>query len=104
MITRSRWTDAWMPSLDTFAINVPPNFKRDVLAGRSPAIQLNVDATRMSQATGSGPIQSIITTETSAFLQGHRADTVATVALEPPGALQPRIEPVLVRFGDANYQ
>ncbi|MGP4885274.1 hypothetical protein ACTXQV_81100, partial [Klebsiella pneumoniae] len=34
----------------TFAINIPPNFQRDVLAGRQPEIQVNVDATRMSQA------------------------------------------------------
>ena len=48
--------------LDTFALDIPPNFQRDVLAGRAPAIQLNVDATRMSQAfTGSGYIQSIVT-------------------------------------------
>src|SRR5215475_10591032 len=33
--------------LDIFALNIPPNFQRDLLAGRSPAIQLNVDATRM---------------------------------------------------------
>jgi len=42
----------------TFALSIPPNFQRDVLAGGSPAIQLNVDATRMSQAfTGSGYVQ-----------------------------------------------
>ena len=34
----------------TFALDIPPGFQRDVLAGRSPLIQLNVDATRMSQA------------------------------------------------------
>ena len=39
----------------TFALNIPPDFQRDVLAGRAPAIQLNVDATRLRQAfTGSG--------------------------------------------------
>ena len=32
----------------TFTIDIPPNFQRDMLAGRRPAIQLNVDATRMS--------------------------------------------------------
>src|SRR5690606_36160029 len=36
--------------LDTFALNIPPGFARDLLAGRSPVVQLNVDATRMSQA------------------------------------------------------
>lgn len=32
----------------TFAVNIPPDFQRDVLAGRQPDIQVNVDATRMS--------------------------------------------------------
>src|ERR1700740_54715 len=34
----------------TFVIDVPPNFQRDVLGGRRPAIQLDVDATAMVQA------------------------------------------------------
>jgi len=43
--------DAGMDAGDyTFALDIPPDFQRDVLAGKSPAIQLNVDATRMSQA------------------------------------------------------
>ena len=33
--------------LDTFALDIPPNFQRELLAGRSPAILLNIDATRM---------------------------------------------------------
>ncbi len=41
--------------LYTFTLDIPPNFQRDVLYGKSPDIQLNVDATRMSQAfTGAG--------------------------------------------------
>ena len=34
----------------TFVIDIPPNFQRDVLRGRQPAIQLDVDATAMVQA------------------------------------------------------
>ena len=34
----------------TFVIDIPPNFERDVLGGRDPAIQVNVDATAMVQA------------------------------------------------------
>src|SRR5690348_3499124 len=34
----------------TFVIDIPPNFQRDVLAGRRPSIQLAVDATAMMQA------------------------------------------------------
>jgi len=29
----------------TFVLDIPPGFERDVLAGRGPAAQLNVDAT-----------------------------------------------------------
>ena len=59
--------------LDTFALDIPPEFQRDVLAGRSPTIQLNVDATRMSQAfTGSGYVQTIVDDEVRAFVQRYR--------------------------------
>ncbi len=45
----------------TFVLNIPPDFQRDVLAGARPSIQLNVDATRMSQAfAGSGYVQQMV--------------------------------------------
>jgi ABC-2 type transport system permease protein len=76
--------------LDTFALNIPPSFQRDVLAGRNPTIQLNVDATRMSQAfTGSGYIQTIVDSEISAFLQGYRSNAAPAVDL----ALRVRFNP-----------
>lgn len=76
----------------TFALGIPPNFQRDVLAGRKPDIQLNVDATRVSQAfTGAGYIQTIVATEVAAFLQRHRAATVLPVDL----ALRIRYNPTL---------
>lgn len=66
----------------TFVLDIPPGFQRDVLAGRNPAIQLNVDATRMSQAfTGSGYIQQIVSSEVSEFVQGVRTDAAAPVEL-----------------------
>ena len=78
--------------LDTFALVIPPRFQQDVLAGRAPAIQLNVDATRMSQAfTGSGHVQSIVTSEVDAFLEGRRSATVLPVEL----ALRARFNPEL---------
>ncbi len=53
----------------TFAVDIPPNFERDVVAGRRPAIQVNVDATAMVQAgLGAGYIQEIITKEVADFL------------------------------------
>lgn len=60
--------------VDTFALDIPPDFQRDLLAGRSPSIQLNIDATRMSQAfTGGGHIQTILNAEVSEFLSRYRA-------------------------------
>lgn len=57
----------------TFAVNIPPNFQRDVLAGRQPDIQVNVDATRMSRAfTGNSYIQNIISGEVNSFVARAR--------------------------------
>ncbi len=85
--------DARMDSgLDTFALMIPPEFQQDLLAGRSPSIQLNVDATRMSQAfTGNAYIQTIIGNEVNAFLQGHHAEVESPVNL----ALRARFNPEL---------
>lgn len=85
--------DAGMDAgLYTFALNIPPGFQRDVLAGRQPAVQLNVDATRMSQAfTGSGYVQAIVSGEVNAFVARHRAAQTPPVDLE----LRVRFNPVL---------
>ena len=78
--------------LDTFALDIPPDFQRDLLAGRQPAIQLNVDATRMSQAfSGSGYIQQIVRDEVQTFLQGYRETTRLPVEL----TLRARFNPEL---------
>ena len=67
----------------TFTLNIPPHFQRDVLAGRQPAIQLNVDATRMSQAfSGSGYVTQIVHSEVAEFVQGHRGSTPLPVQIE----------------------
>jgi ABC-2 type transport system permease protein len=80
--------------LTTFSLDIPPNFQRDVLSGRKPDIQLNVDATRMTQAfAGAGYIQTIVTTEVAAFVQRYRAAVVLPVDL----ALRARFNPTLSR-------
>lgn len=92
MITASEVDRGMDEGRYTFALDIPPNFQRDVLADRSPAIQLNVDATRMSQAfTGSGNIQAIINGEVNEFAQGHRAAATLPVDL----ALRARFNPEL---------
>jgi ABC-2 type transport system permease protein len=48
----------------TFIIDLPPHFERDVLAGRQPVVQANIDATAAMQAgIGAGYIQQIVMTE-----------------------------------------
>ncbi|MFO1503917.1 MAG: ABC transporter permease [Steroidobacteraceae bacterium] len=84
------------PGLDagryTFALVIPPGFQRDVLAGRAPEMQLNVDATRMSQAfTGSGYVQQIVMGEVSEFLRRYRGADALPVEL----ALRARFNPAL---------
>lgn len=77
----------------TFALNIPPNFQRDVLAGRMPALQLNVDATLMSQAfTGNGYIQQIITSEVSEFMQRYRGNAVPPVDMVLHMRFNPNLE------------
>jgi ABC-2 type transport system permease protein len=67
----------------SFVLDIPPGFQRDVLAGRSPAMQLNVDATRMSQAfTGSGYIQQVALGQVREFAQRYRARETPRADLE----------------------
>jgi ABC-2 type transport system permease protein len=74
------------PGLDhglyTFVLDIPPGFQRDVLAGRTPAVQLNVDATLMSQSfTGSAYIQQIVSGEVDDFVQRYRGSAAPAVDL-----------------------
>lgn len=50
--------------LYSFVLVIPQGFQRDLLADKQPSLQLNIDATRMSQAgIGSSYIQQIISGE-----------------------------------------
>lgn len=76
----------------TFVVNIPPDFERDVVAGRSPDIQVNIDATRMSQAfIGAGYIQNIMNGEISGFLRGFRQEAVLPISLVPHVKFNPNL-------------
>jgi ABC-2 type transport system permease protein len=93
-ITQAEMDTRMDHGLDTFALDIPPDFQRDLLAGRRPTIQLNVDATRMSQAfVGSGYIQTIVTDEVRAFAQRYRDIPRLPVDL----ALRVRFNPQLTK-------
>ncbi|MFO1378855.1 MAG: ABC transporter permease [Chitinivorax sp.] len=70
----------------TFAIVIPANFQQDLNAGRRPAIQLNIDATSMSQSfIGAGYIRAIFVAEMNEYLTGRRDGN------EPPILLDTRV-------------
>jgi ABC-2 type transport system permease protein len=76
----------------TFVIDIPPNFQRDVLALRQPALQIDVDATAMVQAgLGSGYAQQIVTTEISDFVSHSEGAPLSPVNLAVRIAFNPNI-------------
>ncbi|MGJ5175247.1 ABC transporter permease [Bradyrhizobium oligotrophicum] len=76
----------------TFVLDIPPNFQRDVLAGRKPAVQVNVDATAMIQAgIGSGYALQIINTEVAWFVARSETSTPAPVTLVTRIAFNPNV-------------
>ncbi|MDE2585390.1 MAG: ABC transporter permease [Betaproteobacteria bacterium] len=87
------------PALDqgrySFSIVIPANFQRDLQAGRRPAIQVNIDATIMSQSfIGAGYIQSIFAGELNEYLTGTRDSSTLPVRL----ATRVRFNPNLTGF------
>jgi ABC-2 type transport system permease protein len=78
----------------TFVLVIPAGFQRRVLAGRPAELQLNVDATRMSQAfTGSSYVQQIALAEIGTFLQGVGAQAAPPVDLSVRARFNPAMAP-----------
>ena len=76
----------------TFVIDIPPHFERDVLAGRSPALQVNVDATAMIQAgLGAGYAGQIIDTEIGDYLSNTESTPLTPVNLIVRIAFNPNV-------------
>lgn len=79
----------------TFSLDIPPDFQRDVLAGRPATIQLNVDATRMTQAfTGGGYVQQIVSGEIDAFVRRYRGASSPPVDLAMRMRFNPNLDEV----------
>jgi ABC-2 type transport system permease protein len=98
MITASQVDHGFDTGKFTFALNIPPNFQRDVLAGRSATIQLNVDATRMSQAfTGSSYVQEMVADEINAFAMRYQDSAPPAVDVDVHMRFNPNLDQA--RFG-----
>ena len=76
----------------TFVVDIPPNFQRDVLARRRPAIQVDVDATAMVQAgLGARDAQQIISDEIANFLSRAESTPLSSVNLAVRIVFNPNI-------------
>jgi ABC-2 type transport system permease protein len=76
----------------TFVLDIPPHFERDVLAGRSPNMQINVDATAMVQAgLGSGYAQQIVSQEIADFVSRREGTPPPQVNLVTRIAFNPNM-------------
>lgn len=68
----------------TFVVNIPADFEKNVLSGRIPKIQLNIDATRMTQAgIGAGYIQQIINQELHNFITNGAQESISQIEIIP---------------------
>ena len=76
----------------TFIVDIPPNFERDVLAGRQPGLQVNIDAMAMVQAgLGANYTQQIIATEISQFLSRNETTPLSPANLAIRIAFNPNV-------------
>ncbi|MBQ7208393.1 MAG: ABC transporter permease [Lentisphaeria bacterium] len=81
-ITRPEIDPAMDEGKYTFVVVFPPDFQKDVISGKAPEIQVNVDATRMTQAfNGSGYIQQILDGEISKFKRKKTSSPAANCVI-----------------------
>ena len=77
----------------TFVIDIPPKFEADILAGRQPAVQVNIDATAMTQAGhGARYIQQIIFQEIEEYLRGEVTRLQPSVSLVVRAKFNPNLQ------------
>jgi ABC-2 type transport system permease protein len=63
-----------------FVLEIPPRFEKDLLSGRQASLQLNIDATAMTQAgNGAVYIENIVAQEIAKFLTGTETAARAPV-------------------------
>lgn len=79
----------------TFVLDIPHGLEADFLAGRNPTVQVNVDATSISQAgVGTAYIQEIVAQETTRFLKQAPVETLAPVKPVIRAMFNPNLEAI----------
>ena len=73
-----------------FVLEIPPKFEFDVLADRRPTVQIDVDATALTQAgVGAGYLQNIIEQEALGYLQHREGAIISPINLVMRTAFNP---------------
>ncbi|MEM5536039.1 ABC transporter permease [Neptuniibacter pectenicola] len=73
-----------------FVVEIPPMFEEDVRRGRQPSVQINIDATAVTQASlGNSYIQNIIVDEVNHFINRSDETTAYPVTLVQRRAFNP---------------
>ena len=76
----------------TFVLVIPGSFQADVLSGRRPELQVNIDATVMMQAgIGNGYIGNILNQEITRFIAGAQPPYTPPVGLTVRYAFNPNL-------------
>ena len=76
-----------------FVIEIPPKFQADILAGRQPTVQIDVDATASAQAfNGMTYIQNVITDYVTQFIAGREGVMAAPVKLVTQVKFNPNLK------------
>jgi ABC-2 type transport system permease protein len=79
--------EAMNRNLYSFVLVIPSHFQRDMSAGRQPAVQLNIDATVISQAfIGASYINNIASGTVGEFLTGRLPAPASTQTLPASGS------------------
>ena len=75
-----------------FVLDFPPHFESDVIAGKRPALQLNVDATAMTQAgNGAVYIENIVMQQVLELAQRREGGAAAAVDLVVRAKFNPNL-------------
>jgi len=76
-----------------YAIEIPPKFQADILAGRKPSIQINVDATAVAQASnGMTYIENVILTYVTQLMTGREGSSDAPVKMVTRAKFNPNFK------------
>ena len=85
-----------------FVLDMPPRLEADLLRGRNPTIQLNIDATAMTQAAvGGGYVASIVRQETASFLRSRGIDRQLPIRSVTRAFFNPNLEGIWFKAVDA---